>query len=331
MVKSKKTQIIYRSIFLLISLVGLIGSFGTYMGVYNPNFYLYFTNLSNYFCFFSVLAMLLDDIRTVKAGISHKETEIAPLFRFSVCIMITITFLVFNIILSNPFTKGYWVDFQSLIMHLICPLMYIVDYLIFSKHRTLRLYAPACACIFPFLYVFYILVRAEIYAGTGKFAYPYFFLDIYALGFWNVMLYIFIFAICILAIGFIVWAYDKLVKTEDGKLHWDFSPLPNVESVVAQSEDMSEACNDAENKETEQKEQKTEEVNSNIQVTDLKAEEKPRKRKTQTIKVNQDDVVKENKTAKKSTTKTKSTTVKKTPTKTTKKATTTTSKMKIEE
>ena len=298
MVKSKKTQIIFRSIFLVISLVGIIGSFGTFKGVYNPNFYLYFANLSNYFCFFAVLALLFDDVRCVKAGITHKESDIAPIFRFSTCVMIVLTFAVYNVILSNPFQAGYWLNFQSLIMHLICPVMYIVDFMIFSKHRTLKLWAPLCACIFPFIYVFYILVRAEIYVGTGKFVYPYFFLDVYSFGFSNVMLYIFFITIGVLAVGFALWAYDKLVRNENGKLVWDFSSLPKPEPVVVE----------------EKREESVEEVKEEEQVQEVnlvnQEDKTPKTRKPRTVKPKTEEqtAVKKSETSKKTTTANKTTT-----------------------
>lgn len=305
MVKSKKIQIIFRSIFLVISLVGIIGSFGTFKGAYNPNFYLYFTNLSNYFCFFAVLALLFDDVRCVKAGITHKESDIAPIFRFSTCVMIVLTFAVYNVILSNPFQAGYWLNFQSLIMHLICPVMYIIDFMIFSKHRTLKPWAPLCACIFPFIYVFYILVRAEIYVGTGKFVYPYFFLDVYSFGFSNVMLYIFFITIGVLAVGYTLWAYDKLVRNENGKLVWDFSPLPKSEIVVVEDK-----------KEESVKEIKEEEKVQEINLVNQEDKtQKPRKPRTVKSETEEQSIVKKAETIKKTTTANKSTTRKSSQTK----------------
>ena len=239
MLTNKKTHIIFRSIFLVISLVGIIGSFGTYKGVYNRDFYLYFTNISNYLCFGVILTLLVDDIKKYKSGIKTGTSELAPNFRLSVCILIIVTFLVYNTILSHPFKASYWMDFQSLIMHLVCPVMFILDYMLFSKHRQLRIYSPFIPCIIPLFYVLYVLIRAEVYVGTGKMVYPYFFLNVYELG-WGVLLYIIGIAFVVIGLGYALWAYDKLVRNENGKLVWYFSPLPKPEPAVTQTEQVQE-------------------------------------------------------------------------------------------
>lgn len=278
MIANKKTHIIYRSIFLLISLVGIIGSFGTFKGAYNPDFYLYFTNISNYLCFFVILTLLMNDIKKFKNGVKEELSELAPNFRMSVCVMIFVTFLVYNTLLSNPFEAKYWIDFQSLITHLICPVLFIVDYMLFSKHRTLHVYAPFLACIMPFIYVFYILVRAEIYVGTGKMVYPYFFLNVYELGWGNVILYLFAICAVVIGIGYVFWAYDKLVKSEDNKLKFDFSPLPKPEIIVTETnnEVISENKDDETKAEVEEKSQ--DEV---VEVNEKTTTRKPRKKKAE--------------------------------------------------
>lgn len=281
MITNKKTHIIFRSIFLAISLVGIIGSFGTYRGAYNPDFYLYFTNLSNYFCFGVILTLLIDDIKKFRAGVRNEASELAPNFRLAVCIMIIITFLVYNTILSHPFKVSYWTDFQSLIMHLVCPVMFILDYMLFSKHRTLRVYAPALTCIFPLIYVFYILIRAEVYVGTGKMVYPYFFLNGYEIGWGAVVLYIIGIAAIIIGLGYALWAYDKLVRNENGKLVWDFSSLPKPEPVDTQTEQVEEEKVEEmidENKVVaDEKEEKLEKVEES-QVTEKLKRGRPKKK-----------------------------------------------------
>ena len=226
MIKNKKTHIIYRSIYLVIGLIGIISSFGAFNGVYNPNWYLYYTNISNYFCFFTVLALLIHDVKAYRNGEKVGVSSIAPLFRFCVCVMIFITFIVFNTLLTHPFSVEYWIDLQSVIMHLILPIMFILDYMLFSKHRSVNVFAPLFACIVPLIYVLYILIRAEVYLGTGRMIYPYFFLNVQYFGYGGVALWCLGIAAIVILVGYLFWMYDKLIKNDDGKLKLDFSPLP---------------------------------------------------------------------------------------------------------
>ena len=226
MVNNRKAQIIFRSIYLIFALVGVVASFGVFDGVYNKYWYLFFTNISNYLSFFTILALLIYTVRDYKNGEKRGLTSQAPIFRFSVAIMMIITFAVYNILLSNPFSGAYWMNWQSLIVHLVCPVMFVVDYMIFSEHRKLGVLAPLCAVILPCIYVVVILSRAEVVLGSGELVYPYFFLDAHSLGYGVVALALLAILAVILGLGYLLWAYDKLVKNEEGKLKWDFSPLP---------------------------------------------------------------------------------------------------------
>ena len=239
MVKNRLAQIIYRSIYIAIGLVGIVGSFGTFSGHYFGNWYLYFTNISNYLCFFVMLALLLYTIRDYKKGEKYGLSASAPIFRFCVLIMILLTFLVANILLSNPFSAEYWTNFIVVLLNLVLPVMFIVDYLLFSEHRTLNAFAPLYSVIMPLIYFTFIMVRAEVKLGSGDMAYPYFFLDASVLGYGTVLLYVLGLIFVFVALGYGVWAYDKLVKDEKTqKLKWDFSPLPkyNQENDIKQDE-----------------------------------------------------------------------------------------------
>ena len=307
MVASKKTHIIYRSIFLVFALVGIIGSFGTFNGAYNPDFYLYFTNISLYLSFFVSITLLLDDVKKWKNNEKQALSSLAPNFRLSVFVMVFVTFVVYNTMLSNPFSEAYWTNFQSLITHLVCPLLFMLDYLLFSKHRTLEIYAPFVALIMPFIYVFYILVRAEVYVGTGKMVYPYFFLNVYKLGWGNVVLYLLGIAVAVLLIGYAIWAYDKLVKGEDKKLKFDFSPLPKPEPDIVEEnnnvEDNKEEMveNIEANQTVEVKEEKVEQIDNEPEA--IKVEEKPKVTRKKVAKENIQSEKIQKKTTRKTTTK----------------------------
>jgi len=155
--------------------------------------------------------------------------------------------------LGHPFQASYWKDVQGVIMHLVCPLMFMFDYLLFSKHRTLKLSAPLFSGIMPLIYVILILVRGELVIGTGTLEYPYYFLNAHANGYLYVIIYLLVLNILFMALGYAVWAYDKLVKIPEGKLKWDFSPLPKEVDINVSSEDPNniESVENKDNNKTE--------------------------------------------------------------------------------
>ena len=61
MIKSRTTQLIFQSFYLAIGLIGIVASLGVFDDVLHLrwDFYVHFTNLSNYLCIGVVLAELI--------------------------------------------------------------------------------------------------------------------------------------------------------------------------------------------------------------------------------------------------------------------------------
>ena len=61
MIKNRTAQLIYLSIFCALGLVGIFASFGIFDDVLNPrwDFYVHFTNISNYLCIGIVFSELV--------------------------------------------------------------------------------------------------------------------------------------------------------------------------------------------------------------------------------------------------------------------------------
>ena len=79
------------------------------------------------------------------------------------------------------------------------------------------------------VYVLLILIRGELVLGTGALEYPYYFLDAHTNGYLYVIIYLLVVNVIFIALGYLFWAYDKLIKNKENKLIWDFSPLPKPE------------------------------------------------------------------------------------------------------
>lgn len=90
MIKSRTAQLIYQSFFCAIGLVGIIASFGFFDMTWRWDFYIHFTNLSNYLCIGIMFAELVQTAR--KKEDSFVST--APVLKFIGILGILLTFLV---------------------------------------------------------------------------------------------------------------------------------------------------------------------------------------------------------------------------------------------
>ena len=140
MQNNKIAQIVYRTIYITLGFIGIIGSFGYFNRSFNQDFYVMYTNLSNYFCIGVTLYLLIKNIRN-KDG--NKISTSMSIIRFISVIMILVTFFVYNILLAKDKTiSDYFFSISNLIMHLILPLMFLVDWILFNNHNNAKWYYP---------------------------------------------------------------------------------------------------------------------------------------------------------------------------------------------
>ena len=99
MIKNRTAQLIYQTIYVTLGFVGLVASLGIFDNIGNIrwDFYVHFTNLSNFLCLGVMLAGL---IQTAKKK-EDSFVSAAPLLKFIGMLGILLTFLVFNIMLAG--------------------------------------------------------------------------------------------------------------------------------------------------------------------------------------------------------------------------------------
>ncbi len=216
MIKNSTHQLFFYTVYCVLSVFGIIGSLGYFSGKFNGNFYVYYTNLSNYICMGTTFAAL---VMTYKKALKKEDgyTTLRPMFKFACMIMILVTFLVYNILLAKDLTAAeYFLSPNNLIMHLILPLMYIADWVLFYEHGKTKWYYPLVSVIMPLIYVIFIFIRAAIIGkGTGALLYPYFFLNAEKLGAGGVSLWIFILILVFVALGYAFYAGDHFRRIKE--------------------------------------------------------------------------------------------------------------------
>ena len=221
MIKNRTTQLIYQTIYCTLGFIGVIASLGIFDDFSNLrwDFYVHFTNLSNFFCLSVMLAALIQTAR--KKDDSYVTT--APVFKFIGMLGILLTFLVFNIMLAGAAGRDPQLNFRigSLCFHVILPIMYIADWFLFYERKKTKWYYPVVSSIFPLVYVIFIFAQAAILKFDSSIMipttqtpliYPYFFLNIDKQGIGGVAMWILILLVAFIAVGFLFFGLDKLGK-----------------------------------------------------------------------------------------------------------------------
>ena len=138
MFKNRTAQIIFQSFYLAIGLIGIVASLGVFDDVKNLrwDFYVHFTNISNYLCIGVVLAEL---IQTAKKR-EDSFAAVAPFLKFIGVLAILLTFLVFNFLLAGQPDRDPQANWRisSISFHVILPIMYVLDWILFYHRRYIH-------------------------------------------------------------------------------------------------------------------------------------------------------------------------------------------------
>ena len=222
MIKNRIAQLIYRSIYVGLGFIGVLSAFGLLYGS-SPNLsnLIYYTNLSNYLCLIVTIIVLVDTYKHIKKGELYGHNTSIKQLKFYSTIIILVTFLVYNILLTDNMFGDGWNALGNLLLHILLPLLFLFDFFLFDEHHSLKWYDPLLSTILPLIYVAFILIRAQClsadYTGT---VYPYFFLNVDNLGIGMVFVWVIILLLIFIAIGYIFYLYDKL-EIKDGKIKFN--------------------------------------------------------------------------------------------------------------
>ena len=210
MIRDNITQLIFRTVYCTLAVLGFVASLGLFEAHFKESFYVYFTNLSNYICMFIGFAELIATVKKTREN-NDDFTEVFPKMKFIGMVMIFITFAVFNFMLAKdrPIEKNLAVS--SILLHIVLPLMYIADWILFRQHKKVKKTTPLLAVVIPIFYAVFVFIRAEIMGRQGDVVYPYFFLDVNKLGWGKVAVWIVILIVAFVAVGYIFYLLDNLI------------------------------------------------------------------------------------------------------------------------
>lgn len=225
-------QMIYRIVFCCVSALGCILSFGYFTEVHgtdtftiSDDFWQYYTNLSNYYCFVIGVLVCSATVKRVFAGETRGYNRCVPTLKFCGVVMIMVTFFVYLILLGDVASPAFWNSLGNLCYHVAAPVLFIVDWFIFDEHKKVKALDPLKTLVMPLFYVAYILIYGAVCRAVGAdFSYPYFFLNVDKLGYGGVFLWVAILLVVFTVLGYLLFVYDKLVK-RGGRWKLDFQEI----------------------------------------------------------------------------------------------------------
>ena len=224
MIKNRTAQLIFQTIYCTLGFVGIVATFGIFDDInsFRWDFYVHFTNISNFLCIGIMLAAL---VQTAKKKEDSFVTT-APLLKFIGMLGILLTFLVFNIMLAGKRDPQLNWRIGSLTFHVVLPIMYVAHWFLFYERKKCKWYYPVASIAFPLAYLVFIFIQAAIMKfdtsllipGTETpLIYPYFFVNLETQGVGGVIKWIVILLSAFVVVGFIFFGLDKLGKKKTEK------------------------------------------------------------------------------------------------------------------
>ncbi|MBO7310648.1 MAG: Pr6Pr family membrane protein [Clostridia bacterium] len=226
MIKNRTTQLIFYTIYCTLGLVGCISALGIFDDITTIrwDFYVHFTNISNYLC---IGIMLVSLVQTAKKKEDSYVTSL-PMLKFIGMLGILLTFLVFNIMLAGAEGRDPQANWRigSLLFHVFLPILYIADWFLFRERKKCKWYYPIASIGFPVAYVIFLLIQALILKFNTSILipttqtpliYPYFFVNLDTQGVGGVLMWIGILSVAFVAVGFLFFGLDKIAKKKNEK------------------------------------------------------------------------------------------------------------------
>ena len=212
-VNSRPVALVYRLITLAVILTGVIRHANLLTGDPSWTTVLFYTMVSNLICLAWALLLIVRTVRDLRQ--SGPLGTSTPSARGSGAVMfaITVTMLIYLIVLvPTRFADGD-ADIFSLtdnLIHIITPVLMIVDWLLFVPKGAFRWIDPVLWTLLPYTY----LVWAFVYGSLGgEFTpgqrYPYPFMDVDALGVLGVAQWVVALTVALIVVGLIFVSIDR--------------------------------------------------------------------------------------------------------------------------
>lgn len=208
--KKKYHTILIRLLFCAAISTGIIMNI---MQVYSiQKILVYYTLQTNIFCLIAFIAFIIADLLNFKYINKYYYVIKGEMIISSFIMMI-----VYEIALSPRHFQMYRTSNKEadVLVHIITPIIVIIDYYIFDKKGNFKWKYPILWLIFPLIYVNFVYIYSSFggsfYSIGGSRKYGYFFLDYEKYGLINVIKWIVCIIVIIIIIGEVLVFIDKKI------------------------------------------------------------------------------------------------------------------------
>ncbi|WP_114856372.1 Pr6Pr family membrane protein [Brachybacterium sp. YJGR34] len=206
-------RIVYRTLAVLLIGWGVLRVTGAGTAHWTPSALLYYTVLSNLLCLGWMLLSLARSLRGTSAA-----QRATPSARWAAAVMmaITVTMLIYLVVLapaafSQPGTYEPFTLTDNLV-HIVTPLLVIVDWLVFVPRGHLRWFDPLLWPAIPYVYLAFAFLYGALGGAFGNGAtYPYLFMDVGRWGVGGVVLWTLGLTVALEAVAFASLGIDRLL------------------------------------------------------------------------------------------------------------------------
>ena len=163
----------------------------------------------DYFTYFTILSnILVAVILTILFLNPNRDGRIFRVLRLDTVLMITVTGVVYNLILAGDSSPEGLGAIANSIEHQITPVLTVLVWLIVGPRGWINPRVIALSFVLPIAWLVFALIRGAIID-----AYPYPFVDVVTNGYGTVMINVVGIVVFALILNLIFWGLDRLLRT----------------------------------------------------------------------------------------------------------------------
>jgi hypothetical protein len=149
----------------------------------------YYTIQSNLWVMLLTAVYLALSVAALCTGFASVFPRVLEIARFAVLTGITLTFLVFWLVLAPKINKDYLKTLNNLLVHTLVPILFITDFILFDRIGRLSasevLWCMAIPLYYSVLTFLHTKINPNLNFAEGS-RYPYYFMDADTLGWFRV-------------------------------------------------------------------------------------------------------------------------------------------------
>lgn len=206
--KKRTIHFVFSGLYCIFAVYACLADFGLLPGSVYGSPLAYYTSLSNMACGVFMFAALIRNIRKGEVGVW-------PGGKFVLTVSIIVTAIGYQWLLEIYSVEvPYFITPLNGLYHLVLPVMFFLDWLLFYRRGAVRLWHPPLETVISLLYTVYILLRAAVIRWFGisnAVLYPYFFVNPDYIGWAGIGYWVVVMAAAHLVLGYGLYVIDRLV------------------------------------------------------------------------------------------------------------------------